>query len=59
MHRSEFKVEFTTRNGETKYGNIIRTYVAFEGGRRYIFKCEDGREYRCVFRNDKYVEYVV
>lgn len=51
--------EFTTRTGEVKKGNIIRVYKAWENADvRYIFLAEDRREYRCIKRDNKYVEYV-
>lgn len=51
---------FTTRNGEEKFGYLVNFYYAFEGGMRYIFRCEDdGRDYRCVKdENGDFKEYV-
>lgn len=51
---------FTARNGEVKFGHLVRMYEAFEGGVRYIFRCEaDGRDYRCVKdENGNFKEYV-
>lgn len=52
-------VMFTDRNGEGRYGRIVREYGAFEGGTRYIIQDEtNGQDYRCVKKNGKYVEYV-
>lgn len=40
---------FVTRNGEEKFGYLVKMYRAFEGDMRYIFRCEDdGKDYRCV-----------
>lgn len=53
-------VMFTDRNGEGRYGIIVREYGAFEGGIRYIIQDEtNGRDYRCVKKNGKFVELVV
>lgn len=51
-------LKFTTKHGEVLEGVLIRTYKAFEGGERFIFRTANG-EYRCV-RDEKgnYVEYV-
>ena len=52
-------VMFKDRNGEGRYGKIVREYPAFEGGMRYIIIDETNRhEYRCVKKNGKFVEYV-
>lgn len=52
-------VMFRDRNGEDRYGRIVREYSAFEGGMRYIIIDEtNGHEYRCVRKNGKYKEYV-
>lgn len=53
------KEKFTTHNGEVVEGTIVRQYLAYEGGMRYIFSTAKG-EYRCVKdSNGNYVEYVV
>lgn len=53
-------VMFTDRNGEGRYGRILREYMAFEGSIRYIIQDETtGREYRCVKANDEFVELVI
>lgn len=53
-------VMFKDRNGEGRYGEIVREYEAFEGGMRYIIRDEtNGREYRCIKKNGKFVELVV
>jgi len=49
---------FTTKDGTILEGQIIHRYPAFEGGMRYIFRTDDGKEYRCVLNGFKYVEYV-
>ena len=51
-------MKFTTKRGEVLEGVLVRTYHAFEGGERFIFRTERG-EYRCV-RDEagNYVEYV-
>lgn len=36
------------RDGKILKAELIKSYVAFEGDRRFIFKAEDGKEYRCV-----------
>lgn len=52
-------VQFADRNNEGRYGQIVREYGAFEGGTRYIIVDEtNGREYRCIKKNGKFVEYV-
>ena len=51
-------MKFTTKRGEVLEGVLIRTYCAFEGGERFIFRTERG-EYRCVRdENGEYKEYV-
>lgn len=56
----ENAVPFTDRNGEGRYGRVTREYGAFEGGIRYIIQDEtNGRDYRCVKKNGKFVELVV
>ena len=53
------QVQFTDRNKEDRIGQIVREYRAFEGDMRYIVVDEtNGREYRCVRTNGKFVEYV-
>ncbi len=53
-------VMFKDRNGEGRYGRIVREYSAFEGGIRYIIQDEtNGREYRCVRKNGEYKELVI
>lgn len=50
--------QFTTRDGVTMEGKLVRAYSAFEGGMRYIFVTRNG-EYRCVKdSHGNYVEYV-
>ena len=51
-------MKFTTKRSEVLEGVLIRTYSAFEGGERFLFRTERG-EYRCV-RDEagNYVEYV-
>ena len=40
-------------------GRMVRSYGAFEGGMRYIFQVDNGREYRCIKNsNGEYEEYV-
>ena len=52
-------VNFIDRNSESRIGNIVREYRAFEGEMRYIIVDETtGREYRCVKKNGQFVEYV-
>jgi hypothetical protein len=52
-------VNFTDRNGEQRIGKIIREYRAFEGEMRYIIVDETTRrEYRCIKKGGKFVEYV-
>ena len=49
----------TTRNGVTIEGTLVRQYLAYEGGMRYIFKTANG-EYRCVKdENGNYIELVI
>ena len=51
---------FKDRNGEGRYGQIVRSYGAYEGGVRYIIQDEtNGRDYRCVRKNGTYVELVI
>lgn len=51
------KYTFKTVDGILREGNLIRQYLAFEGGMRYIFE-SDNRQYRCVRNeNGQYVEY--
>ena len=52
---------FVTRNGEEKFGYLVKMYRAFEGDMRYIFRCEDdGKDYRCVKNaKGKFVEFVI
>ena len=54
-------VEFTTKDGDVKYGHIVHQYPAFEGGMRYVLsESADGKNYRCVKDNDgKFVELVI
>lgn len=53
-------VNFTTRDGDNVEGIIIRNYLAYEGGMRYIIVDISGREYRCVKDDDgNYIELVV
>ena len=57
--RYEMIVVFTTRDGDTLTGNLVRVYSAAEGGMRYIISV-DGKEYRCVRNNaGEYIEYVI
>ena len=59
MERRIKMMKFTTKRGEVLEGVLIRTYSAFEGGERFIFRTERG-EYRCVRdENGEYREYVV
>ena len=46
------------RTGELIAGTLVRQYLAYEGGMRYIFRTERG-EYRCI-KDEKgnYKEYV-
>jgi len=58
MERRIKMMKFTTKRGEVLEGVLIRTYSAFEGGERFIFRTERG-EYRCVKDEaGNYVEYV-
>lgn len=51
--------EFTTKDGSIKRGEIIRAYRGYEDNEvRYIFIGEDHREYRCIRKEERYVEYV-
>ena len=51
--------EFITRDGKIKVGYLVRRYLSFEGEWRYIFKCEnENREYRCVRKDNAFVEYI-
>ena len=53
-------VQFTDRNGESRYGKIVREYRAFEGDWRYIIVDETtGRDYRCSKKNGQYIELVI
>lgn len=56
------KCVFTAKNGEVLEGEIIYWYNAFEGGMRYIFKTDTGKEYRCIREETengfRYKEYV-
>ena len=53
-------VMFTDKNGEGRYGLIVRIYGAYEGDVRYIIQDEtNGREYRCTKKNGKYKELVI
>ena len=53
-------VMFKDRNGEGRYGRIIRSYGAYEGGIRYIIQDEtNGRDYRCIKKNGEYRELVI
>ena len=48
---------FKTVDGTMREGYLIRQYVAFEGGMRYIFE-SDNRQYRCIRNeNGEFVEY--
>lgn len=50
--------DFITADGERLVGTIVHYYSAFEGGMRYIFRTADGKNYRCVAREDgEFVEY--
>lgn len=52
--------EFITRDGKVKLGYLVRRYLSFEGEWRYIFKCEtENREYRCVRKDNVFVELVI
>ena len=50
-------VKFITRDGEYLTGILMDKYVAVEGDMRYIITCK-GRDYRCVEKDGKIVEYV-
>ena len=50
--------EFTTKNGEVLQGKLVHQYGAFEGGMRYIFELQNGKQYRCIKVDGKYIEYV-
>lgn len=49
---------FKTKNGEILEGQLIHQYPAFEGGMRYIFRTDTGKEYRCILKEFEYIEYV-
>lgn len=52
--------EFITRDGKVKLGYLVRRYLSFEGEWRYIFKCDkENREYRCVRKDNAFVELVL
>lgn len=52
--------EFITRDGKVKLGYLVWRYLSFEGEWRYIFKCEnENREYRCVRKDNTFVELVI
>ena len=52
--------EFITREGKVKLGYLVRRYLSFEGEWRYIFKCDkDKREYRCIRKDNAFVELVL
>lgn len=53
--------EFVTRDNKIKRGYLVHAYSSFEGGIRYIFRCEeDGKDYRCVkSKNGKFIEFVI
>jgi len=60
MKLTRDNVMFKDRNGEGRYGQIVRSYGAYEGGVRYIIQDEtNGRDYRCVRKNGTYVELVI
>lgn len=60
MELTRDNVMFTDKNGEGRYGRIVRSYGAYEGGVRYIIQDEtNGRDYRCVKKNGKFVELVM
>lgn len=43
------EIGFTTADGRFMVGNIVKQYVSFEGGMRYLVKCFDtGDLFRCV-----------
>lgn len=50
-------LEFTTKDGTLLFGKLVHTYVAFEGGTRYILDV-NGKQYRCVRIDGAFVEYV-
>ena len=51
-------MNITLRTGEIVTGQLIRSYGAFEGEMRYIFKVGN-KEVRCIKDTDgNYVEYV-
>lgn len=53
-------VTFTDRNGVERKGKLLREYRAFEGDIRYsIEDIGNGRDYRCVKKDGKFVELVV
>lgn len=60
MELTRDNVMFTDKNGEGRYGRIVHSYGAFEGGIRYVIQDEtNGRDYRCVKKNGKFVELVI
>ena len=51
--------EFISKDGTVLKGNIIKAYKPYEANEvRYIFIAEDRKEYRCIRKDNKYVEYV-
>ena len=53
------KAQITTINGKVIEGTLVRQYLAYEGGMRYIFSTTSG-DYRCVKdENGNYVELVI
>ena len=53
-------VNFTDKNDEKRIGQIVHEYGAFEGGIRYVIRDEtNGRDYRCVRKNNDYKELVI
>ncbi len=52
-------VTFKNRKGVSILGRIVRSYLAFEGGMKYIITA-DGIDYRCIKdEQGNYVELVV
>lgn len=52
-------MQITLKSGEVVEAKLIRSYGAFEGGMRYIFRTQSGCEVRCIKDADgNYVEYV-
>ena len=47
------------KTGEIVSAKLVRSYGAFEGGMRYIFKLDNGREIRCIKENGEYKELVI